>query len=436
MAKTPFFKVIVRKNGRDITDLISKFSHEDCVDQDNMMTLNINGINTDLIDDQDIREGSILTFQYGFRAGKTSPIYLARVTDIIPNYGDIINLTIRATDLGILLKKNKSKKIWQNLKASEIVTQIAQANGLRPVVEETDTVYKNMPQGSKSDYDFIKKLASIEKDGSWRFYLRNDEIHFTRLKLEKESLRTLTWNNGNGIVKSFKPYSQETLKDAASRDTVITSVDPFTNKPVQSVINNTTAKDDVKLGEFVYDFNSSLQNFRPGESIRLQGEESRFNLNNKVVRPSQVQKNQEDPNRTGSHVYSPAGNSTETDNIGNKMKKKKALGDYMATLSAEGDPDYIADRIVSMAGVAKKDLGNWYVSRANHTIDRESGYMIRLTMNKNAGKKAIGDGTKQSNVNNTKGPDQNEGAQAKKEVGVYTYDQNSVLLSTPEGPVK
>lgn len=417
MAKTPFYKVIIKKSGRDISDLISKFSHEDAVDEDNLLILQLDDSKTDIIDDPDLKEGEILSFQYGFTQGKSSPTYVARIIDIIPNYVDVIKITIRATDLGISLKKNSSKKVWQNMKASDMVKQIALANGLIPVVEETETVHVSMPQAGKSDYSFIKYLAKIEKDGSWRFYLRNDELHFTRLKLETESAKTLRWNNGDGTVKNFKPYSQESLKKAASRETVVTTVDPFTNKPVQNVVNNTTAKDDVKLGEYVYDFNGTQEAFRIDKSTR----------------PSQIKKAQEDTNKTGQHVYTPAGVLAEAENIGNKIKKKSSLGDYMASLTIIGDPDYVADQIITMAGVAKKDTGNWYVSRANHTIDPSGSYSTRLTLNKNAGKKKIGDGSKAdaANVNKTTGPDSKENAPVKKEVELIYFDENANRVDRP-----
>jgi phage protein D len=430
MAQTPFYKVMVKSTQRDISDLITKFSHELATDQDNLLVLNINRVSPDLVDEADFQEGSILSFQYGYSSGKTSQVYLARISDVISSYGEIIDITIRATDLGIVLKKSSSKQIWQNVRSSDIVTKIAIANGLKPVVDQTDTVHKNMPQGGKTDYDFVKYLTTIEKDGSWRFYLRGDEMHFTRLKLEQPSSKTLRWNYGEGNVRSFKPYSQETLKQAASRDTIVQAVDPFTNKVVQNVVNNTSsqAPDDIKLGEYVYDFNANQQTYKP----QLQGKQSTFNLNANA-RPSQVQKAQQDTNRASVHVYSASSSVTEVRNVASKKKKKASMFDYMATLLLEGDPDYIEDQVMSITGVSKKDTGNWYVSRVTHAITPDSSYTTRMTWNKNAGKKPIGNTTKAKadTVNKTVGPEQKADTPVKKEVGVYVYDKDANLISSP-----
>lgn len=425
MAQTPFYKVFVVKNNRDISDLISKISYEDATDIDNVFTIYFEKPDTSLIDDPDLQEGSVLSFYFGFLSGKSSPRYMAKISDIIPSYGNIISLTIRATDLGIDMKKRKSKKIWSNMRASDIVTSIAQANGLRAVVDKTDIVHKSIPQGGKTDYDFVKYLVSIEKDGSWRFYLRGDEIHFTRVKLEQQSRVTMKYNDADGGVISFRPYSLETLKQASSRDTVVTSVDPFTNKAIQTVVNNETAVDDVKTGDYVYSYNFDAQQVNRG--INPFGKQT--GLKDKIseaIRPSAIQANQVDPSKAGDHVYSPASNIDEIINHGNKKKKKAAMFDYQGVLEIEGDPDYAADIIVSMAGVAKKDSGNWYVSRINHVIDSENGYKVRMTLNKNAGKKPIDKAEKkQTNVNKTVGPDAKQNLPVKTELKPHYYDENS-----------
>lgn len=409
MARTPFYLVRVRDTQKNLSPMITKMTHEDSVESDNLLTLEINNSDKDLIDSEDLKEGTILTFQYGFLSGKSSPIYLARISDVDPMYADIINITIRAGDLGIVMKKNESKKIWTRVRSSDIVRQIAAAHGLKAVVTETATIHQSMPQGGKSDYDFIKYLVSLEKDGSMRFFLRNDAVYFTRLELEQISKRTIEWNNGNGILKRFKPYSRESLKQAESRNTVVTTVDPFTNKAVQTVVTNNNSKDDTKLGEYIYDFNSNQLDFKLP-----------------TTKPSSIFKNKTDPSNAGKHVASPSGLLDEISNIGNKIKKKSALSDYEAEIQIDGDPDFIADEVITVSGVAKKDTGNWYIAEATHVIAPDTSYFVKLGAYKNAGKKPIGDNVQQTNVNRTVGQDVKKDNQVKKEVPRIYYNENSV----------
>lgn len=421
MAKTPFYTIIVRNNGRDISDLISKISHEDSVDEDNLLTLNMVQVSPSIIDEDDFKEGTIIVFQYGYRSGKISQKYTARIAEVIQVYGDDgVNITIRCHDLGIAMKKDKSKKVWQNIRSSDIVKQIALTHGLTAVVNQTETIHQFMPQQNMTDYEFIKYLAGIEKDGSWRFFIKNDEIHFSRLKLEKPSIKTLVWNIGDGSIKSFRPYSEESLKDNASRNTVVTTVDPFTNETLQTVIDNSTSKDDVKLGEYALHFNSESENV------------GRSGSRNSQTRPSQQQKAQttQENARAGKHVYDPSGDLSEAKNKGNKIKKDSAMHDYKANLTIEGDPDYLSDQIISMAGdVAKKDTGNWYISKATHSITPEASYEVRMQLLKNAGKKPIQQQgvDKATDVNNTAGQDQRADSTVKKEVDLF-FNENSRLI--------
>lgn len=465
MARAPFYKVIIIKTGRDISDLVSKISYEDAVDQDSQLSLFFERPTTDLIDDPSLQEGALLSFQFGYISGKMSQVYIAKVADIMPTYDRLIGLTIRAMPMGLGLKKRESKKVWKNLRSSEIVQRIAQAHGLKAVVDRTVRIHASMPQGGKTDYDFIKYLTTLEANGSWRFFMRNNELHFTRLKLEQTSRVTFAYNDANGTVLSFKPYSIENLKKAESRDTVVTSVDPFTNQVVKQVVNNSTSSDDVKTGEYMYHYNfnseqvNKNQNQSQTQPFQIGGGTTTAASGNGVYSPnfriggkptglydkiaeytklSAIQADQKDPAKAGKHIYNYNADIDEILNHGNKKKKKAALFDYSASLMVEGDPDHMADTIVTMSGVAKKDSGNWYVTRVNHTIDSTGGYKCRLTLNKNAGKKPIDptDG-KQTNVNKTTGTVQKENqadssvSSTKKELAPHYYDSNGRELMAP-----
>lgn len=423
MARVGFYKVSIRNTNnptddKEISQNISSFSYEDATDVDNMLTLRIRDRAREFADDPIFAEGSYVTFNFGYAQGKISDIFILRVANITMNYEDIVTMEIQATDLGILLKKNKSKKDWSNTKASDIARSIASYHGLKPIIDDTDTVHAFMPQGSKSDYDLLKYLSRIQKSGSWRFYIKNDALYFTRLKLEQESFKTFIYNNGEGEVISFRPYSRETSKNNAARSTIVTSVDPFTNKPIQKSINDTTSKDDVKLGDYAvhtYD----------GDGKEISGPSK----NNSQKRPSKIQSAQNDPDRSGGIIYSP-GDSDEIENIGNSEKKGATLHELLADMQVEGIPDIMSDLIVTMNNVSKRDIGNWFINRAKHVISPDGGYILDISMKKNATqKKGKSDNNSAlDNVNKTTGKAEPE---TKKAVGFYTYDEDGKLLSGP-----
>lgn len=424
MARTPFFKVSIRNTNdpaddRDISPYISEFTYEDGTDVDNMLTIEIMDNAKNFLDDPVFAEGSYLTYSWGYLQGKQSAIFISRIANIQAYYESIIRMQIQATDLGILLKKNQSKKDWKNMKASDIAKQISMFYGLKPVVDDSETVHAFMPQGGKTDYNFMKYLSKIQKTGSWRFFIKNDTLYFTRLKLDQESFKTFKYMDGNGDVVSFTPYSRETSKSNAARNTVVTSVDPFTNKPVQKVINDSTSKDDVRLG----DYPAHIYN---GDGQEIAGPSK----NNPQKRPSQIQNAQKDPDRAGQHIFS-NGEDDEPENVGNAEKKNSALEEYMADLETEGDPDILSDLVITMGGeISKRDIGNWFITRAKHMITPSGGYLCNFTMHKNATQKAgtNDNNAKQTDTNKTVGKPNPE---TKKAVGVYTYDGDGNLVSSP-----
>ncbi len=415
MSKTPFYKVSIGQ--RDITELVSMLTYEDAVDVDNYLTLQIQKDALKLLDQADVKEGKLLTFLFGYLQGLQSPKYVSRISNITSNYQETTSITLNCTDLGLLLKKNESKRDWKSLTASQIVEAIADIYGLTAVVDRTDKVYSFMPQGGRSDYNFLKYLASIQPNGSYRFFMKHNSIYFTKLNLDQDSIKTFVYNSGDGEVIAFRPFSRETTKSNAARDTVITSVDPFTNQPRQQVINDSTIKDDTKLSDYpayIYDSNSTELS---GPAISGK-------------RPSKVQTARQDTNRAGLHVVTPNYETDEVDGEASLIKKDSAKDQYMGDLKTLGLPNILSDMIITMDGVSKRDSGNWYINRAKHMLTPQGGYVMDLTMKKNATQKPVSGVAKFDNVNNTVGNKSNQ--DKNKSVGVYTYDKDAILISSPD----
>lgn len=430
MAVSPFYKILIYKNGRDISSLISRISYEDAVDVDNLLTMVVSKPTTEFIDDPDIKEGAIIVLQFGYIGGKISRKYYLRILDIMASYEQIIHVTMRATDIGAVMKKGQTKKVWNNVRSSDIANAIAAKNGLKAVIEKTSTVHPSLPQGGKSDYDFLKYLATLETNGSFRFYLKNEELHFTKRNLKKKSARVFKYKYGDGTVRSFKPYSQESNKDAAARDATATVIDPFTNTPKVIKVDAQTAKDDSKLGdwEYHYNFNSEEVGIKTVEVNQAKSNapnssrDYSFNLITKNSAYFEQQSKVQDTQSAGQHL-AVQGTAQEGFDKASSVKKDKSLKDYMASLVVEGDVDYDADSIITMAGVAKKDTGNWYVQRVKFIITDSGSFEVIFTLQKNAGRKKIDpNALQQTDVNKTVGDESN--SKTKKTLRPHYYDQN------------
>jgi phage protein D len=399
--KTPFYQVIVVRNKRNITDLITKFAFEDCVDKDDLLVLSIFDTRKTILDDADLVEGTELSFQFGYVGGELSPKYTMRITDVEPNYGKQIDLTIKCTGTGIIMKKTESSRVWEKMTASQIAREIATKYGLTPVIDETNVAYDSLPQGNKTDFDFLKYLTTLEENGNFRFYIKNKELHFTKINLKKSSYKTFTYNRGEGNVVYFKPKSNESKKKGASRNLDVLTIDPNGGDFMKAKVDNKTSKDDTLLGNVPNYYNSNAEE-----------------INKK---PSVVQKSNSDTTTSGKKVVVPGGDQREIENIGNKTKKDAALNDLEGELLIEGDPNLLADEIITIANVATRHGGNWYVNRVIHQISPRNSYHSRVDLKKNGAATSPATNEKAKDVNNSTGPDQGSD---KKPVKVYKYDAN------------
>jgi phage protein D len=378
---TPFYKVIVERNKRDISDLITKFAFEDCVDKDDLLVLSIFDTRKEVLDDKDFTEGTELSFQFGYVGGAVSPKYTMRITDVEPNYGKQIDLTIKATDMGIVMKKSESNRVWENVKASDVAKEIAAKYGLTPVIEPTTKVHKSLPQGNKTDFDFLKDLCNLEDNGSFRFFIKNKELHFNKINLKKASYKTYTYNYGEGNVIVFKPKSNESKKSGASRNLDVLTIDPKAGDLMSAKVDNKTSKDDTRLGSGPNYINANIDVYK---------------------KPSEVQKANADDTTSGKNVVVPGGDQSEIENIGNKTKKSAAMNDMEGELQIEGDPNLLADEIITIANVATRHSGNWFTNRIIHQISPRNPYQCRVELKKNG---VANSNEKSKDTNNSTGPE-------------------------------
>lgn len=399
MPKSPFYSVQIRDSGFNLTEFITSFDYEDSVSKDNTLDLQLKTNNTDLIDRRGLVEGVILSFRFGFLRGAQSTTRFARVANINADFGNDIRIRLKATDLGIAAKKNTSDRIWEKVTASTIARQIATKYGLTPIVDDTTIVYPSIPQGNKTDYNFLKELAMGEANGSYRFFIRGNQLHFNRRNLNQASIKTFKWQRGDGGLISFSPSSKETAKSGASKETTVLGMNAGI-PDVQTSVTNTTAQDDTKLDNYAVHFNNDGERVTPS--------------------PSQSQAVTNDPNSTGEKFVVPNKTPQNGLNMANKIKKDVALKDLSATAKIEMDPAIEADQIATFENVSNKFSGNWYIQTVRYKIG--GGFASStLTLNRNAQSRPLEDNQQALVTNKVSGPDDTS---VKKEVAQVNFDND------------
>lgn len=367
--KSPFYEVylqISQNETQDITDYIDTFDYEDCLHEDDMLTLKITDKSLAFLENKYLEVGKMVLFKFGYLKGAFSELHKARITDVESNYGELISTTLKCYDMGTVMKKSTHSKVWKMKRSSEIAAEIAKKYALATQIEETKKIHPTLAQGGKTDFQFLSYLATLEENGSYRFFIKDDVLHFTKTNFKQSSRRIFVYrdNSEEANLISFKPAWRESTQDSSADTLKMTGFDPLLQQSKEKTFHNGNTKEDVRLGNAVPSYNAN------GEKIDQSA---------KLITGN------------ASSIQSQSSNTFSTpdfslDSISNKAqhhKKKQSQKILVATLVIEGDPNLRADELISIAGVAKIHSGNWYIEKIKHSIT-QSGYLSTLELSKNA----------------------------------------------------
>lgn len=383
MAQSPFYNVIASKSGNDLTEYVSNFMFEDVAKQDNLIEFRINDATIDLIDGEDFKVGTEWVFTFGYLSGDRANKRVCTVKALDVYYAGNINVIVKCTDKGFILKKRVSVKVFEEMKASDIVQQIADEFGFETDIEPTETV-RTIPVGGKTYHQFLKHLANKE---NYHLFVRDNKIYFKPQDLTKESERLFTYGDPDGGVKSFRPRNKQEFNSSKTSGFGI-------DKNNNQLFSFFGGMEESKMGSLGKKFVSYEAN---GNELKAKDTDG------------------------GNFIVEAADDQKDLLNRSLKKNDQEGLKSLEADLELEMDPDLEADKIITIAGVAKMHEGNWYVEKVTHTITGGGG-LTKLKLKKNATNEGLsGDASDANNINNSVG---NEQAKKEKIVTVVRYDAN------------
>lgn len=388
--KSPYYKVYI--GDRDITKYVENINYEDSTEEDNIITLKIDqDYALQLADDPDFVTGKIVAFQFGFMGGAVSQLHKSKVTDIKHTYRERVMMTMKCLDLGTTVKRTTSQKIWEGKTSSQIAESIADKYGFDKEIKKTSKVWDNLPQGNKSDLEFLNYIAAREGGGNMVVFIRNNILYFVERGLNDESKVTFTYGYGDGEMVSFEPTQKDSSKKAVSNQTAVTNVDEKTGVVTTTVVDNNTEEDTGSTELYKFDANN-------GDLI---GEIS------------------EDNTTIGKQNSEPVESDEEAASLANSTKKKAALEGMTAKLKLDGQPLLVPNSIITIKNVAKRHLGNWLIVKVIHSI-QNGAYITTCDLKRNASKTKTQN--KASDANTTEG-----GNKVKDEVKVVVkvYDADT-----------
>lgn len=362
MPKSPFYRIQVADTGEELTSRISSFSYEDSSEKDDKLEFTIAMRNIFEYDSSWFTKGTRLHFTFGYIGGLQSGKRVAKIANLYPEIGNQLTAKVVAMDLGQFAKKNFATTLWKDKTLSDIAAEIGSKYGLALSIVNTKKKYELLPQGQKSDFDFLKNLALRE---NLDLRISGDELVLEERDLGRPSVRTYSY--GEPPFMRFSPRHEETKNDTSSQAVASTTINPTNNEVIKS---EATIDDEgkQKLGEYVIRYDADG--------------------NKKKVPKTKKEAEQKE----GKQTVSQNPDKAENDKKVTRMQEQKALSSITGTLVIEGDPMIRANEIITIANVPNKYQGNWLVRTVKHNPS-SSGYTTTLELAKNATKKPVGNQT-------------------------------------------
>ena len=353
-----------------------------------------------------LRRGQTIRFQIGYKGGEKSPVYRARITDISRKYARTVTMTVKARDLGTVMKKSTSVRVWDGQTLSQIAKEIATRYNLEFTGDETTQIYNNYPQSQKDDLSFLRELALREQDGNYEIYVTDRKLVLERRGMDKQSELTFEYGRDQRVISFGVSTKESTQSAASSTSSAITGYDPVKGEVLGSNTTNETQVNNINLGENEYTFSasgelieSSDENLSFGESDGIVGDIASASLD----RVEEIWENPAE-GRFGSTIVTPYESPQEIKNVSNTRKKSSSLKTTVGKLKVTGQPNMKLNSVVTMAGLEKVDIGNYLITTIVDSVTG-TGYTTEISMNKNASKRRnkVTDTTNVENANTTTG---------------------------------
>jgi len=238
----------------------------------------------------------------------------------------------------------------------------------------------------------VSQVMEYCPDGSWRISGRDNTLKVYNRDTYKAPFRYYTFQGGNGDLISVKIETNKKEEQASrvSAQTYDLSEDSIDHIDIQ----NSSSHADLSMykqfsseyGEYlaqVTKYQEYLDRIRTRE---LQGNETDFEVmknlylefhdtafwNDVVTREN---RDLRIPSQSLNPLYSPDVKD-KVKNLVASLSKDKLLERVQATFIVVGDPLITDSMVVRLGGVAEKHTGRYYIIEAEHTINKQNGYIL------------------------------------------------------------
>lgn len=194
----------------------------------------------------EILEGMECKIEMGFVDSKVKPVIEGFVTGVKPKRSEFSRKMYTVTGFDGLSKltRGRKRRSWENIKDSDIATQIAQECGLKADVEDSGIVHPYVVQNNENNLNFLFERA---RRIGYEVKVEEKNLVF-RAPREGKAEVILRWDGTNvrdkgGLLLQRMDFNTSTMN--MPKKVVVRSYDPKTG---EAIIASATNEDKDKMG--------------------------------------------------------------------------------------------------------------------------------------------------------------------------------------------
>ncbi|GAB4114108.1 MAG: VgrG-related protein [Roseiflexaceae bacterium] len=317
---------------------LSEVKVESSLQMPDLATFTIHDAQLQWVDHAAIMPGNTLEIQIKNSVQVLETLFDGEIVEVEPSYtnGDML-LTVRAMDRMHRLMRGRSARTFLNVKASDVFSKVVQSVGLQAVVDSTTEVHAYIIQSNETNLELVQRLAT---DHGMLIYAEGKKIHFKKLATG-DPVATLKWNETLG---EFRPR-MSTLGQVTE-----VSVSGWDVSKKQAVLGKKSAPENgsypaVGLGKH----GAKLTETAFGEA--------KYQISDRVIRSQK-----------------------QAELLAQSVLNRINGGFIEAEGSAGGDPKILAGVLIKIENIGTRFSGNYYVTAATHTYNRDIGYETRFSV--------------------------------------------------------
>jgi phage protein D len=329
-----------------------------------------------LIDSPTIKVGALVSVKWGYAGGPQS---LERANYVLmkpsARYGEGgVEVTLKAYTKSATLAARRPRKVYGATSVRQVVSEIANRNGLSLTIKGGNEQLPTFSMGSWTDRQTLREFWPIAM-ATRSATVRTPSCSLPWTTATAPAIK-LVYGQGERSNILSADLSVDAHKSHGDSATTATAVDP-TKKTVTKAVAKEAEKTVAISAEDGHSWlTSATQSFLSSSTVQ------EVSTKAASVLPADISQ----------FISTPDVNNVEAVATGEMLKKQKKKGEL--TIESIGIAQATCRQIVNVAGLAKRDSGNWYVQTVTHSIDTDSGYRCHWELSRHGNNTRTGEPNK------------------------------------------